>query len=140
VNCNFITDPQILILASLADGEKHGYAMMEDIHQFGGVRLGAGTLYGAITRLEEQSWIERVDSADRRKPYRITGLGIAHLEKQTEAMNRVVKTRHTQAETRMRRWIILAGRLYPRDWRDRYGEEFTAVLEDARPTGASCST
>jgi DNA-binding PadR family transcriptional regulator len=92
VNCNFITDPQILILASLADGEKHGYAMMEDIDQFGGVRLGAGTLYGAITRLEEQGWIERVDSTDRRKPYRITGLGIKHLEQQMDAMNRVVRT------------------------------------------------
>ena len=92
MNCNFITDPQILILASLADGEKHGYAMMEDIDQFGGVRLGAGTLYGAITRLEEQGWIERVDSTDRRKPYRITGLGIKRLEEQMDAMNRVVKT------------------------------------------------
>ena len=92
MNCTFITDPQILILASLADGEKHGYAMMEDIDQFGGVRLGAGTLYGAITRLEEQGSIERVESADRRKPYRITGLGIRRLEEQTEAMNRVVKT------------------------------------------------
>jgi DNA-binding PadR family transcriptional regulator len=92
VNCTFITDPQILILASLAEGEKHGYAMMEDIERFGGVRLGAGTLYGAITRLEEQGWIARVESEDRRKPYRITGLGVQHLEEQMESLNRVVKT------------------------------------------------
>jgi DNA-binding PadR family transcriptional regulator len=92
VNCTFITDPQILILASLAEGEKHGYAMMEDIERFGGVRLGAGTLYGAITRLEEQGWIARVESDDRRKPYRITGLGVQHLEEQMESLNRVVKT------------------------------------------------
>ena len=92
MNCNLITDPQILILASLADGEKHGYAMMEDIERFGGIRLGAGTLYGAITRLEEQGWIERVESEDRRKPYRITGLGVQHLEEQMEGLNRVVKT------------------------------------------------
>ena len=48
-----MSDPTLLVLASLADGEKHGYAMMEDIQSFAGVRLGPGTLYGAITRLEE---------------------------------------------------------------------------------------
>jgi DNA-binding PadR family transcriptional regulator len=92
VNCNFITDPQILILASLAEGEKHGYAMMGDIERFGGVRLGAGTLYGAITRLADQGWIERVDSEDRRKPYRITGLGARRLEEQMASLNRLLKT------------------------------------------------
>jgi DNA-binding PadR family transcriptional regulator len=92
VNSNIVTDPQILILASLAEGEKHGYAMMEDIEQFGGVRLGAGTLYGAITRLEEQGWIARVESDDRRKPYRITGLGVQHLEEQMTSLHRMVKT------------------------------------------------
>ena len=86
------TDPQILILASLADGEKHGCAMMEDIERFGGVRLGAGTLYGAITRLEEQGWIERVESEDRRKPYRITGLGVKYLEEQMDSLLSVWKT------------------------------------------------
>jgi DNA-binding PadR family transcriptional regulator len=48
-----MTDPSILILASLADGEKHGYAIMLDVQQFAGVELGPGTLYGAITRLVE---------------------------------------------------------------------------------------
>jgi len=94
VNCTFIADPRILILASLADGEKHGYAMMEDIERFGGVRLGAGTLYGAITRLEEREWIARVESLDRldrRKPYRITGLGVKYLEEQMASLSRVVK-------------------------------------------------
>ena len=52
-----VSDPTLLVLASLADGEKHGYAMMEDIQRFAGVRLGPGTLYGAITRLEERGWI-----------------------------------------------------------------------------------
>jgi DNA-binding PadR family transcriptional regulator len=92
VNCNSITDPQILILASLVEGEKHGYAMMADIERFSGVRLGAGTLYGAITRLEESGWIRRVESEDRRKPYCITALGAKHLDEQMAAMNRVVKT------------------------------------------------
>lgn len=92
MNCNFLTDPQILILASLSDGEKHGYAMMEDIERFGGVRLGAGTLYGAITRLEEQGWIERVESENRRKPYRITADGVKYLEEQMDSLHSVWKT------------------------------------------------
>ena len=48
------SDPGLLILTSLADGEKHGYAMMEDIEALCGVRLGPGTLYGALARLERR--------------------------------------------------------------------------------------
>jgi hypothetical protein len=51
-------DPPVLILTSLADGEKHGYALLQDIEAFAGVRLGPGTLYGAISRLEERGLIE----------------------------------------------------------------------------------
>jgi DNA-binding PadR family transcriptional regulator len=87
-----VTDPQLLILSSLAEGEKHGYAMMEDIERFGGIRLGAGTLYGALTRLEEQGWIRRIDSEDRRKPYRITPEGLQHLREQMASLDRIVKT------------------------------------------------
>ena len=86
-----MTDPALLILASLADGDKHGYAMMEDIQRFAGVRLGPGTLYGAITRLEEQGWIRPVESEDRRKPYRLTADGRRHLEEQMSRLDRVVK-------------------------------------------------
>jgi DNA-binding PadR family transcriptional regulator len=56
-----MSDPTLLVLASLADGDKHGYAMMQDIHQFANVRLGPGTLYGAITRLEQQGWIRPLE-------------------------------------------------------------------------------
>ena len=86
-----MNDPALLILASLADGDKHGYAMMEDIQRFAGVRLGPGTLYGAITRLEEQGWIRPVESEDRRKPYRLTADGRRHLEEQMSRLDRVVK-------------------------------------------------
>jgi DNA-binding PadR family transcriptional regulator len=86
-----MTDPTLLILASLADGEKHGYAMMEDIQRFAGVRLGPGTLYGAITRLERRKWIEPVDSEDRRRPYRITAAGELSLRDQLARMNQVVR-------------------------------------------------
>jgi DNA-binding PadR family transcriptional regulator len=87
-----MTDPTLLVLASLADGDKHGYAMMEDIQQFAGLRLGPGTLYGAITRLEERGWIRPVESDDRRRPYRITGTGREVLEEQVAGLDRVLKT------------------------------------------------
>jgi DNA-binding PadR family transcriptional regulator len=87
-----LTDPTLLLLSSLSDGEKHGYAIMEDIQRFAGVRLGPGTLYGAITRLEQQGWIAPVGTGDRRQPYRITGAGRAVLEEQLASLNRVIKT------------------------------------------------
>jgi DNA-binding PadR family transcriptional regulator len=87
-----MTDPTLLVLSSLADGDKHGYAMMEDIQRFAGVRLGPGTLYGAITRLEERGWIRPVAAEDRRQPYTITALGRRHLEEQVSNLDAVVKT------------------------------------------------
>jgi len=80
------------VLASLADGDKHGYAMMEDIEQFSGVKLGPGTLYGAITRLEESGWIAPVPSEDRRQPYTLTPLGRKSLENELATLDGVVKT------------------------------------------------
>jgi DNA-binding PadR family transcriptional regulator len=87
-----VTDPTLLVLASLAEGDKHGYAMMDDIERFAGVRLGPGTLYGAITRLEERQWIRGLASDDRRRPYQITGAGREYLEEQVSSLSRVVKT------------------------------------------------
>lgn len=73
------SDPSLLIMASLAGGEKHGYVMMEDIHSITGVRLGAGTLYGAITRLEQAGLIEALPADERRRPYRLTAQGVSVL-------------------------------------------------------------
>jgi DNA-binding PadR family transcriptional regulator len=87
-----MSDPTLLVLASLTEGQKHGYAIMVDIEDFAGVRLGPGTLYGAITRLEERRWIRAVESDDRRRPYRITASGRAYLEEQLAALDRVVRT------------------------------------------------
>jgi DNA-binding PadR family transcriptional regulator len=87
-----VSDPTILVLASLADGEKHGYAMMEDIQRFAGVRLGPGTLYGAITRLEQRGWIRPVPSSDRRQPYSLTPSGRVYLEEQVTSLDQVVRT------------------------------------------------
>ncbi len=87
-----MTDPTLLVLASVADSDKHGYAMMEDIERFAGVRLGPGTLYGAITRLEERGWIRPVAAEDRRQPYTITALGRRYLKDQVSNLEAVVKT------------------------------------------------
>jgi DNA-binding PadR family transcriptional regulator len=74
------SDPALFILVSLAGGEKHGYAMMEDIEAVCGARLGPGTLYGALARLEKRGLVEPLSSDDRRKPYRITAAGASALE------------------------------------------------------------
>jgi DNA-binding PadR family transcriptional regulator len=87
-----MSDPTLLVLASLVDGDKHGYTMMEDIEQFAGVRLGPGTLYGAITRLERQKWIQPTPSDDRRQPYRITAAGRTHLAELLQHLDVVVRT------------------------------------------------
>src|SRR5579872_243913 len=72
-------DPAVLILTSLAGGEKHGYALVKDVESFAGVSLGPGTLYGAIARLEQGGLIEALPAEDRRHPYRITTAGTAAL-------------------------------------------------------------
>ena len=87
-----MSDPTILILSSLAEGDKHGYAIMEDIQTFAGVRLGPGTLYGAISRLEDRGWIRAVRSQSRRQPYRITAEGSLELKRQLALFGQVVRT------------------------------------------------
>ena len=86
-----MTDPTLLILASLAVGDKHGYAMMVDIHTFANVELGPGTLYGAITRLEQRGFIRPVAGDDRRRPYRLTAAGRRHLEEELAKLETVVR-------------------------------------------------
>ena len=67
--------PATLLLSSLADGPKHGYALTKDIESFAGIRLAPGTLYEALSRLEGQGLIEALQSDDRRRPYRLTAAG-----------------------------------------------------------------
>jgi DNA-binding PadR family transcriptional regulator len=84
-------EPALLILISLADGPKHGYAMTEDIAELSGTRLGPGTLYGAIARLESRGLIEPLRSADRRNPYRLTGLGQRALRARLASLEAVMR-------------------------------------------------
>jgi DNA-binding PadR family transcriptional regulator len=84
-------DPPILILTSLAGGAKHGHALLKDIENFAGVKLGPGALYGAITRLEERGLIEPLESDDRRRPYRITAAGSQALANSLAQMRELVE-------------------------------------------------
>jgi DNA-binding PadR family transcriptional regulator len=89
-------EPTVLVLTSLADGAKHGHALALDIEQFAGVRLGPGSLDGAITRLEERGLIEALPAEDRRRPYRITVAGRAELVEAMQAMARIVAVGRTR--------------------------------------------
>lgn len=86
------SEAALLILISLAGGPKHGYAMMEDIAAFADARLGAGTLYGALTRLEARSLVEALPAADRRRPYRLTAAGVAYLHTKLASLDACVAT------------------------------------------------
>lgn len=81
--------PATLILASLAEGPKHGYALTKDIERFADVRLAPGTLYEALSRLEGQGLIESIESDDRRRPYRLTAVGAEALRTHLAAQRRV---------------------------------------------------
>jgi DNA-binding PadR family transcriptional regulator len=84
--------PATLILSSLADGPKHGYALTKDVEAFAGVRLAPGTLYEALARLESQGMIEALESEDRRRPYRLTAAGATALKAHLAAQARVTET------------------------------------------------
>jgi DNA-binding PadR family transcriptional regulator len=85
-------DPSLLVMSSLADGPKHGYAMTKDIQQFAGVLLGPGTLYGALARLQHQGLIEALPADDRRRPYRLSDQGAKLLAARLESLQQVVTT------------------------------------------------
>ena len=86
------SEPALLVLASLAEGPKHGYAMMQDILEFHGARIEPGTLYGVLARLEPRGWISALPIEGRRRPYRLTAAGAAVLQAHLTVMQRVVST------------------------------------------------
>jgi DNA-binding PadR family transcriptional regulator len=85
------SDPELLILSSLAAGPKHGYAILTDIETFAGCSLGAGTLYTAITRLVEKGWIAPEAHDGRQRPYRLTREGAACLTDRLGQMQKVAR-------------------------------------------------
>lgn len=85
------SDPSVLILFSLLDGPKHGYALAQDIEQVAGAKLGPGTLYGALERLQREGLIEALPRDGRRRPLRLTPSGATVLAEELEVMRRVVE-------------------------------------------------
>jgi DNA-binding PadR family transcriptional regulator len=85
------SDRSILVLTSLAGGPKHGYALIKDIEDFAGVKLGPGTLYGCLAKLEQAGLVEALPSEARRHPYRITPSGISAVETRLSESARIAK-------------------------------------------------
>ncbi|MFB4159049.1 PadR family transcriptional regulator [Geomicrobium sp. JSM 1781026] len=83
------SEPSLLILISLAETNRHGYAIMEDIQQTYDIQLGPGTLYGAISRLEKAGYIRVIESEERKKPYTLTKAGSEHLTQQIEELQKI---------------------------------------------------
>lgn len=91
-----LTEPVLLILMSLADKPRHGYALMQHIEVLsnGRVRLSTGTLYGALRRLLEDAWIERFEQADtsrEKQAYRLTEAGRRQLRQELERMRQLTR-------------------------------------------------
>ncbi|MEE1783270.1 helix-turn-helix transcriptional regulator [Streptomyces sp. SP17BM10] len=82
-------DAQTLVLCALADGPQHGYAINAAIEELTGERLGPGSLYGALARLESKRLVEPLDGQGRQRPVQLTALGREVLERELRAMARV---------------------------------------------------
>ncbi|MCU1495430.1 MAG: transcriptional regulator PadR family protein [Acidimicrobiaceae bacterium] len=80
------SDPSLLVLVSLAEGPKHGYALTKDIESFAGVSLGPGSLYGCVARLEARGLVEALPAEDRRNPYRLTAAGAVALQEELDRL------------------------------------------------------
>jgi DNA-binding PadR family transcriptional regulator len=85
------SDRSVLVLTSLASGPKHGYALIKDIEEFSGIKLGPGTLYGCLSKLEEAGLIRALPAQHRRHPYRITSEGSAMLRDRLSESARIAK-------------------------------------------------
>jgi len=85
-------DPCVLILTSLAGGDKHGYGLIKDIEELAGAYLGPGTLYAALSRLERRHLIEALPAQDRRRPYRLTAAGAQALQAYLEHARKLSTT------------------------------------------------
>ena len=95
-----LSEATLFILLSLAPGPRHGYAIMKDVQTLSDDRivLSTGTLYGALKRLLEQRWIERVDDPEpndtdrERKAYALTQTGRRILKAEVERLQKLIAT------------------------------------------------
>lgn len=91
-----LTEPVLLILLSLAEEPRHGYSILKDVEQMsdGRVCLSTGTLYGALRRLLEDDWIQRIDQKDTsrgKQAYRLTARGRRNLQFEVDRMKQLTR-------------------------------------------------
>src|SRR5256885_15207216 len=90
-----LSEPVLLVLLSLAEQPRHGYSILKDVESLSGGRvlLSTGTLYGALQRLLDHGWIERVeeDNSRDRRTYRLTSRGRRNLQMEIERMRHLTK-------------------------------------------------
>ena len=96
VDARPLSEPVLLILTSLSDQPRHGYALLKDIEALSGgrVRMSTGTLFGAIRRLLENGWIQPVDLDDTsrdKQGYGLTPAGRRQLQSEIERMKYLTK-------------------------------------------------
>jgi DNA-binding PadR family transcriptional regulator len=99
-----ISEPVLLILASLADRPRHGYALIKDIETLsqGRVRMSTGTLYGALRRLLEDGWIQRFEQEDtsrEKQAYRLTVAGRKLLHQELDRMKQLTRAAGARLRT-----------------------------------------
>jgi PadR family transcriptional regulator PadR len=105
VDASPLSEPVFFILASLAGEAKHGYALMKDIERLSGsrVKLSTGTMYGALRRLLDEDWIERIqtdDTSREKQTYQITRAGMDALEAEHARMKQLTKITGSLLRTR----------------------------------------
>lgn len=91
-----LTEPVLLILLSLAGEPRHGYSILKDVEQMSGGRvvLSTGTLYGALRRLLDEEWIERIEEEETprgRQAYRLTSRGRKNLQLEVSRMKQLTR-------------------------------------------------
>jgi DNA-binding PadR family transcriptional regulator len=84
-------EPSLAIRVSLCAGPRHGYAIMTDVETMTGLPLRPGTLYAALARLERRGLIEALEPQDRRRPYRLTAVGVTALSAQLAQLDAFVR-------------------------------------------------
>lgn len=132
----------LLLLSCVQSSPKDGQAIREELQQVHGLCLEPGTLWGALSRLEEQGWVEPLKPRVRDCAYHLTAVGKQVLEQaSTLLQERIVISDLEEQQTpsrlsaspflRKSRVILAKGllRLYPRPWRRRYAAELVLVLE-----------
>jgi DNA-binding PadR family transcriptional regulator len=79
------------ILLAIADGHTHGYAIGQAVEEVSGLRMGPGTIYGSLQRMERDGLVEEVEDPDddRRKPFVLTAEGRRALEAEALRIDRL---------------------------------------------------